>query len=646
MLPVSHADDLGAALRAFAGPAFDPNIPRYIGAGSENGGGTGIRAGRGKGTGSGYNKKPPAHAPVDPDPDGDPDPEAVAEDEVEGYGGWFAAAAATAGGIGSGGEIHQPVLVSGSIPSSSDNLPLDGPPTGAGASTEAETETEEDALPLLGGIKPDYQPPNKHIIPVSWGNDTVSSGNGSSGGSGGSSLPHSTISPLGYEEAERRGCDMHPPFILVAFHQGGNLAKYSRDGCFLSFDTLFDEVQDNAIPGVTDVGDAPEWNVAHGESKHKHRNMKREDKAPPEPVLEYRSMVQGPYGDIPNALYVTNGAKGGPQILVYGTCGKHYPVLPKHHPKHSDSESSSSGTPSGAPPVGHKEAQLRAGLGPITHDNKAPSTLGRSRELIRVITGKHQPKASGIHKRFRHTFQLNPGANHCYAIALDIPPKKHSLRVQNVTVLATGSDTVTSLDVDTGLNTNTTTSTNTTTTAAAQAQTQTLEETHSGHIFASFQHTDVVLWFDFFSLQEKALPMALAQETLGPLSKPYYPGTFHQFGNPIGGRMPKGLWRIGLMRLEGVRGLSVVKSKRGTRKLWVANEDVYGLMVFNVLTGLATDVLPLGGQPISLYHNSVESGGDGHMYVTISGWHLNPPHGGKCLCRVCVYACVYGIYGE
>jgi len=56
--------------------------------------------------------------------------------------------------------------------------------------------------------------------------------------------------------------------------------------------------------------------------------------------------------------------------------------------------------------------------------------------------------------------------------------------------------------------------------------------------------------------------------------------------SPAAGRMPKGLWKIGLMRLEGVRGLAVVKNRRGVRKLWVANEDVYGVMIFNVLTGM------------------------------------------------------------
>jgi len=680
LLQMTNADELGAALQSFAEPQLDLNLPRYVGSGSSNGAGTGIRAGAGAGTGSGDGSGAGSDAGSDTDTDTDADTgsgsgsgsgrssgaareqgrnrewnrvigrgalgpvlptpaPAYHTDDDDG-------AVGAGGGEGSGGSI---TAMGGWFAAGVAGI-LDGP------TAEAQTE------PLLGGIKPDFQPLDENITPIAWGDDADSAaaaatggGAARSSGSGSSSNftdPQTTIRPLGYAQARRRGCDMDPPFLLVAFHQGGNIAKYTRDGCFLAFDTLFLEEADDDIPGVTDVGDAPEWDAgadAEAEAEEEagvdheaartgsgadrlsahrakssgsssgSRNSGTSAGPPPEPVVEFRSMVQGPYGEIPNALYVTNGAKGGPQILIYGACGKHYPILPRHSRKSNtavavaaaaaaaaasaststsasaDASASASASASArAPALSHKEAQLRAGLGPITRNNQAPSKLGRSRELIRVITGRHQPSATGIHRRFRHTFKSNNGANHCYAIALDIPTKKrvntdiHAVQVKNVTVTDAGRDrvsfttttTVTSipatataessqstaptfaarplvadneaaadvganLGIGIGIDAQAAAAAPTVAPTAAaplpvqpvqtQVQTYTAEESHSGSIFASFQHTDVVLWYDFFTLKEKALPMALAQETLGPLSKPYYPSTFHQFGNPIGG---------------------------------------------------------------------------------------------------------------
>jgi hypothetical protein len=81
-----------------------------------------------------------------------------------------------------------------------------------------ETDDEVEAIqnqsfaqvPLLGGIKPDLQYNNfsNNATAPYPSNNTQSR-------------------PLGMKEAERKGCNINPPYILAAFHQAGNIAKVS-----------------------------------------------------------------------------------------------------------------------------------------------------------------------------------------------------------------------------------------------------------------------------------------------------------------------------------------------------------------------------------------------------------------------------------
>jgi len=104
--------------------------------------------------------------------------------------------------------------------------------------------------------------------------------------------------PIGHEEAKKKGCNMIPPYIYVTFHSGGNIAKYTRDGCYLSNDTLY--TQPDRIP---------------------------------ERDVEFRSMIIGPYKSYTNSMYIANGARRGSQILVYGPCGMKSPDTPyKYNP--------------------------------------------------------------------------------------------------------------------------------------------------------------------------------------------------------------------------------------------------------------------------------------------------------------------------
>jgi len=132
-----------------------------------------------------------------------------------------------------------------------------------------------------------------------------------------------------------------------------------------------------------------------------------------------------------------------------------------------------------------------------------------------------------------------------------------------------------------------------------------------GNIFVSCQHTDVILWYDLDTMEEKALPLTLQ---LDSSKHPYYPSTFYQFGYPHGGRMPLE------SRQEGARGIIAITTNDGSRKLWSANEDISGIMVIDILTGLAENFL-IVECPISMYHWKLEDGGDDRIYVGSSTTH-------------------------
>ena len=108
------------------------------------------------------------------------------------------------------------------------------------------------------------------------------------------------------------------------------------------------------------------------------------------------------------------------------------------------------------------------------------------------------------------------------------------------------------------------------------------------NVYASFQHTDVVLrFFASGAMEAMPLPPVLIDSTQ---RHEFWPGTFHQFGT----REQHG---------EGVRGMAMVG-----RDLWVANEDIDGVVVIDTRSGLVTDIIPVDapvGVHFSPAHNLV-----------------------------------------
>ena len=68
----------------------------------------------------------------------------------------------------------------------------------------------------------------------------------------------------------------------------------------------------------------------------------------------------------------------------------------------------------------------------------------------------------------------------------------------------------------------------------------------------------------------------------------YYPGTFYQFGNP-------GIHRV---NRQGIRGLLYIDNT-----LWIANEDLNGILVVDINSGVATDHINVHN-PISMFHDT------------------------------------------
>lgn len=106
----------------------------------------------------------------------------------------------------------------------------------------------------------------------------------------------------------------------------------------------------------------------------------------------------------------------------------------------------------------------------------------------------------------------------------------------------------------------------------------------NGNIYASFQHTDVVLRFEAKSFLPMALPPAL-QPQLDHRS--FYKGTFHQFGRTAEHTSLE----------QGIRGVLMVG-----RRLWVANENVGGVEVIDEETGVVTDIIMVDS-PIGLAYS-------------------------------------------
>eukprot|EP01038_Epipyxis_sp_PR26KG_P012928 gene12928-17329_t len=108
-----------------------------------------------------------------------------------------------------------------------------------------------------------------------------------------------------------------------------------------------------------------------------------------------------------------------------------------------------------------------------------------------------------------------------------------------------------------------------------------------GNIYASFQHTDSVLRFLKDSFDPMPFPITIREKQLWK-GKEYYAGTFVQFGNPEQHNPAE----------QGVRGIARVHGS-----IWIANEDLKGVAVAEINTGLITNIIVVHN-PISVLYDS------------------------------------------
>jgi outer membrane protein assembly factor BamB len=111
---------------------------------------------------------------------------------------------------------------------------------------------------------------------------------------------------------------------------------------------------------------------------------------------------------------------------------------------------------------------------------------------------------------------------------------------------------------------------------------------YEGNVYASFQHTDTVLRFARDTLLPMKLPPALQNEHTW---REFFPGTFAQFGDPKEHDVSE----------QGIRSIAFVFGN-----LWVANEDIGGVAIFQLDTGLMTNIIVVENA-IGLYYDRVHS---------------------------------------
>lgn len=135
-----------------------------------------------------------------------------------------------------------------------------------------------------------------------------------------------------------------------------------------------------------------------------------------------------------------------------------------------------------------------------------------------------------------------------------------------------------------------------------------VEENGNVNVFTTYQHTDVVMQFGFFegNLKPSNIPEALLFGK-GSL-RPYYPGTFHQFGAV--GAHPGGDDVKVSNEEQGVRGVAVVG-----QNVWIANENLKGVLVVDKKTGIMQQFIPILN-PIGLFYYEYGEGADDRVYVS------------------------------
>jgi hypothetical protein len=104
-----------------------------------------------------------------------------------------------------------------------------------------------------------------------------------------------------------------------------------------------------------------------------------------------------------------------------------------------------------------------------------------------------------------------------------------------------------------------------------------------GNVYISNQHTDSVLRFEVGSFKPMGPPRSLQLDS----RLDYFEGTFVQFGLP----------REHGQAEQGVRAIAHVHNK-----IWIAHEEISGVAVTDVESGLVTDIIPLD-TPIGLFHD-------------------------------------------
>lgn len=108
----------------------------------------------------------------------------------------------------------------------------------------------------------------------------------------------------------------------------------------------------------------------------------------------------------------------------------------------------------------------------------------------------------------------------------------------------------------------------------------------AGNVMASFQHTDAVLRFHRDTFEPMPLPLNLR---MSHKWKDYYDGTFVQFGQPGPHSVDE----------QGVRGIARVNDT-----LWVANEDLGGVVIVSLATGVIYNIIVVKN-PIGLHYDEV-----------------------------------------
>ena len=104
-----------------------------------------------------------------------------------------------------------------------------------------------------------------------------------------------------------------------------------------------------------------------------------------------------------------------------------------------------------------------------------------------------------------------------------------------------------------------------------------------GNVYISNQHTDCVLRFNVGTFKPMEFPRSLQLDR----RLDYYDGTFVQFGLPR---------EHGAME-RGVRAIAHVHNK-----IWIAHEEISGVAITDVESGLVTNIIPLD-TPVGLFHD-------------------------------------------